>query len=363
MSGESSAGEKSHPATEKRLAEARREGDIPKSAEVTLAATYAVLFLTLWLFGAGMATTIAGSIMPLFDSVNSTRQGEMAELPWLDLRGAFAGLILPVAALLLAPFLAVLISLFGQRSFVLVPSRLMPKLNRISPLASIRNRFGATGIFEFLKSLTKLIFVGLIATALIGKDFDKIASASELGPQQFATQLIASLLSFLTGITILTLIVATVDIFWQRAAHQKRLRMSFEELRQEAKEGEGDPHMKAQRHRRAHEIATNRMMLDVPRADVIIVNPLHFAVALAWDRSNKSAPVCVAKGTDAIAARIREAATLAGVPMHRDPPTARSLHATVEIGHEIQPAQYRPVAAAIRFAEKMRKSARERQRV
>ena len=117
--------------------------------------------------------------------------------------------------------------------------------------------------------------------------------------------------------------------------------------------------MKSQRRQRAQAIAMNRMLADVPKADVIVVNPTHYAVALKWSRKSGRAPVCLAKGVDEAAARIREIAATAGVPIHSDPPTARALHASVETGQEIRPEHYAPVAAAIRFAESMRRRARE----
>ena len=135
--------------------------------------------------------------------------------------------------------------------------------------------------------------------------------------------------------------------------------MTHKELMDEFKEMEGDPHVKQERRQRGHEIATSRMMADVPTADVVIVNPTHYAVALKWDRTPGSAPVCVAKGVDEVAARIRATAEEAGVPIHSDPPTARALHATVDLGQEIAEEHYRAVAAAIRFADRMRKIARE----
>jgi len=135
-------------------------------------------------------------------------------------------------------------------------------------------------------------------------------------------------------------------------------RMSHQEMRDEIKQSEGDPYMKQSRRQRGYDIATNRMLVDVPKADVVIVNPSHYAVALRWDRSAGSAPRCVAKGTDEVAARIREVAMAAGVPIQRDPPTARALHASVAIGAEIRPEHYRAVAAAVRFAETMRARAR-----
>ena len=127
----------------------------------------------------------------------------------------------------------------------------------------------------------------------------------------------------------------------------------------ENKQSDGDPHAKSQRRQRGQEIALNQMLLDVGKADVILVNPTHYAVALKWQRGDRSAPICVAKGVDEIAARIREAAAVAGVPVHSDPPTARAVHASVKVGHPIRPEHYAAVAAAIRFAEAMRKRARK----
>jgi flagellar biosynthetic protein FlhB len=126
----------------------------------------------------------------------------------------------------------------------------------------------------------------------------------------------------------------------------------------EFKESEGDPHFKAARRQRAQEVATNRMLVDVARADVVVVNPTHYAVALRWDRGKGGAPVCVAKGVDEIARAIRERAAEHGIPIHSDPPTARAMFASVELGQEIRAEHFRAVAAAIRFADAMRRKAR-----
>ena len=134
--------------------------------------------------------------------------------------------------------------------------------------------------------------------------------------------------------------------------------MSRKELTDEAKNSDGDPAMKQQRRQKGIAIAMNQMMADVPDADVIIVNPTHYAVALKWDRMRGGAPECVAKGVDLVAAQIREVAQENGVPIHSDPPTARALFATVEIGDQIMRDHYKAVAAAIRFADRVRKAAR-----
>ncbi len=162
----------------------------------------------------------------------------------------------------------------------------------------------------------------------------------------------------MTGILIVTMLIAFIDFAWQRHDHLRRLRMSYQEIRDEAKETEGDPQLKARRRQRAVEVSKRQMMADVPKADVEIVNPVHVAVALKWSRKKGTAPVCVAKGVDEIALKIREIAGENGVPLHRDVACARALYEIVEIGDEIPPEHYRAVAAAIRFAEAMRRKAR-----
>jgi len=130
-------------------------------------------------------------------------------------------------------------------------------------------------------------------------------------------------------------------------------------MQDEFKDSEGDPHLKAARRQRAVDIAMKQMLAEVPKADVVIVNPTHYAVALKWSRGSGRAPVCVAKGTDEVAARIRTKATEAGVPIWSDPPCARAIHAQVKVGEEIDRSHFAAVAAAIRFAEKMRQKARQ----
>ncbi len=170
--------------------------------------------------------------------------------------------------------------------------------------------------------------------------------------------MVALVADFLKIVTVIALAIGGIDLLWQRAEHLRRNRMSHKELMDEHKQLEGDPHVKQQRRQRGQEIALNKMLADVPGADVVIVNPSHYAVALKWSRKPGSAPVCVAKGVDEIAARIREIASQSGVPIHRDPPTARALHAAVPIGEEIRPEHFAAVAVAIRFADEMSRKRR-----
>ena len=154
--------------------------------------------------------------------------------------------------------------------------------------------------------------------------------------------------------TAIAIVIAAIDLPWQQYDHARKLKMSYQDMKEETKRTEGDPMMKQSRQRRAREIANNQMMQEVPNADVVVVNPTHYAVALKWSREPGSAPKCVAKGVDEIAKRIREIAVENMVPIHSDPPTARALFATVEIDQEIDPEHYQAVAAAIRFADGLR---------
>jgi flagellar biosynthetic protein FlhB len=208
----------------------------------------------------------------------------------------------------------------------------------------------------------KLCVISAVLAIFLSREAEAILGLMHLSPGMITAELSRLLTGFLMVVLAVSLSIAAIDYVWQYFEHIRKNRMSHKELRDEAKESEGDPHLKGERRRRGMDIATNRMLADVPKADVVIVNPTHYAVALKWSRKKGAAPTCVAKGVDEVAARIREAAAEAGVPVHRDPPTARALHATVEIGREIGADHYKAVAAAIRFAERMRARARGKAR-
>ena len=265
-----------------------------------------------------------------------------------------------LAPVFLVPIVAVLLSLFAQQAVTFSGDKLRPKLSRLSILGNARQKFGPHGLVEFTKASVKLAAIAVALFLYLGSDLDRMVGAATAEPQVIGRMLVESLMVLLVITCLIAVAIAGVDVVWQRFDHMRRLRMSYQDLREETKQSEGDPYMKAQRRSRAEAIATNRMLLDVPKADVVIVNPTHYAVALKWSRTRGSAPVCVAKGEGELALRIREIAATARIPVHEDPPTARALHATVAIGREIAPEHYRAVAAAIRFADRMRKAARAR---
>lgn len=354
---EDDSGEKPHDPTAKRLEEARKKGQIPRSQDLTTSAAYLGLLLALLLFGPASIERLGSATLILIDQPD-----RLAALFFGGssgpLGGLFAQIAIGLAPWFLFPAVGAILSIIVQRSFAVTGENLRPKLSRISPLSNAGQKFGRGGLFEFAKSTLKLVVIAIVLGFFLSRESEAILGLLHLSPGMVTVELGRMIAGFLAVVVVVTLAIAGIDYVWQYFEHIRRNRMSHKELVDETKESEGDPHMKGERRRRGMDIATNRMLEDVPKADVIIVNPTHYAVALKWNREKGTAPVCVAKGVDEIAARIREAASEAGVPIHRDPPTARALHATVEIDDEIHPDHYRAVAAAIRFAEKMRARAK-----
>ena len=358
MSEEDSA-EKEHDASAKRLEQARKDGDIPRSTDLLTAASTAGFVAAFAGFGAWAIQKTGSAGMVLFDQADSLSRAVStgAAGPVGGIIFAFAA---PLGATLLVPTAAVLLVLLVTRGCVFAPAKLAPKLSRISPVATAKQKFGVEGMAEFLKSTVKLGLVSWILYAFLANRAEDVLASVYLEPRLASALLGRLTLEFLVIILLVTLALGAADYLWQRHLHLQRNRMSRKEMMDEFKESEGDPHMKASRRQRAQEVATNRMLSDVAKADVILVNPTHYAVALRWDRAKGRAPILVAKGTDEIAARIRERAAEHGVPIHSDPPATRSINASVDLGQEVRPEDYRAVAAAIRFADAMRKRARIR---
>ncbi|WP_323036585.1 flagellar type III secretion system protein FlhB [Pararhodobacter sp.] len=359
MSGDDSDAERPHEATERKLQEARKRGEIPRTADITAAAA-AIGILSLALLPGGWVPTRIGAI----GQGLLTRPEDFATV-LLGGGTAFAGTLLGQIGLALAPVavvpgVLVIAVLFAVKGLVFAPEKLSPKLSRVSPLSNAKNKFGPSGLMEFAKSATKLCIYGTILWFFLLARMPELLAGLSQSPGPLSALMMRLIAEFMAIVVLVMVLIGVLDYLWQVFDHKRRQRMSHQELREDHKAAEGDPHAKQQRRQRGHDIATNKMLKDVPKASVVVVNPTHYAVALAWEANSAGAPVCVAKGTDEIAARIREIAKESGVPIHSDPPTARALFAATRIGDEIAPDHYQAVAAAIRFAEHMRALARKR---
>lgn len=351
--------EKSYEATPKRMEDARRKGDIPRSNDLQTASAYLGLTLAIYLLGSAAATRLGNVLLPFLD-----RPRELADAFLSPGIRGIAGSVMAevsfaVVSIVALPAGLILVLLFAQRAVVLAPSKIKPKLSRISPVQNAKQKYGVQGLVEFLKSAVKLVAVGAVTLLVLISEADRLTQYVQLDARSLPLLLQRQLLSILSGVLALALLIGLADLMWQRHSWRRKLRMSHQEMRDESRSSEGDPQLRQSRRDRARELANNRMLHDVPKADVVIANPTHYAVALKWSREPGTAPVCLAKGVDEVAMRIRRKAEDHGVPVHVDPPTARAVHATVEIGQAIPQEHYKAVAAAIVFADRMRGRVRD----
>ncbi|PJI86115.1 flagellar biosynthetic protein FlhB [Yoonia maricola] len=357
MSGQEEDSDKQYEPSQKKLDDARKKGEIARSADLTTAAAYGGLLIVMLTIGPVALIDLSTAMSVLLEQSNDLSSAVFAG-GGIALHGGILGEILwGLAPWFALPAALAIVSVTLQRGFLFTASKVAPKLNRVSPISGVKNKFGRQGLFEFAKSSTKLtIYCVILGFFLVGQ-IERIIGSMQLPPRLIIVELGRMLVALMVIVLLVSLVLGAVDYLWQRAEHTRKNRMSRKEMMDELKQAEGDPFIKQQRRQRGHDIATNKMLADVPTADVVIVNPTHYAIALKWDRSAAMAPICVAKGVDEIAGRIREIAAENAVPLHSDPPTARALHAEVALGQEISQDHYRAVAAAIRFAEEIRKKA------
>ncbi|MCQ8184914.1 EscU/YscU/HrcU family type III secretion system export apparatus switch protein [Parvularcula maris] len=346
----SDAADKVVEASPDKKARAKKKGDVESSQELVTAA--ALLGLLLGLFASvPFAQSLASELKILLLRPEGAGAAVLFEgLGWRFIR---AGLffVLPLAVF---PAAATLIALAVQDAIVFAPQRIAPKLDKVSPIKGAGKKFGPQALLEFVKSMVKVVALSSVGVTALVFEAGRISRAFAAPPIALPQLLLRELLVMLAIGVAITGAAALIDLPLVRAQREKRLKMSRQEAADEQKEQEGDAGLKAQRRKRAEAIALHQMMQEIKTADVVMTNPTHYAVALKWDRTGGELPRCVAKGVDEIALRLRSAAFDAGVPIKEDPPAARALYASVEMGDPVKPEHFQAVAAAIRFADRMR---------
>lgn len=333
--------------TAKRLEQARENGDVVKSSEVTTFILLGGGTLAIAMFGKYVALSL-GKTLSLFlqqpDSMNVDGPGLVAIMR----------LLLPQLAMTLAPFFAVMIAA-GLAGHVLQSrpgfsfDRIAPDLSKVSPLAGFKRLFGAEGWINLVKGLAKMAVVGLAIWTQLWPErggLEAILSQSTAAVMSDMSRLLFKVL--MASLSALA-VIAVLDYFWQRMRFLARNRMSKQEIKEEYRQNEGDPHIKAKIRQLRHERAKKRMIAAVPQATVVIMNPTHYAVALKYESGKMLAPVCVAKGLDALALKIRAVAEENDVPVVENPPLARALHAAVEIDDPVPPEHFKAVAQVIGY--------------
>lgn len=352
---EQSAQERNLPPSAKRLQDARREGQVPRSrylAHLLVLGGAAALFPALAAPMLAAARNLVARGLS-FDATLATDAARMTErLAELAAAGLLA--VLPfIAAMLLAALAAPLV----VGGWIFAPQLAKPKLERLSPIKGFGRMFSAPALMELAKVMLVALLLGLIGTWYVTSQLDRFAGlAGESLPVALAHFGWLALAAF--ALLAATLAVASaIDVPFQLFHHRKQLRMTLQEARQDEKETQGDPHVKARIRSAQRAMARKRMMAAVPKADVVVTNPTHFAVALKYAAGRHRAPVVVAKGADAVAERIKALARASGVPQLEAPSLARALYRHVDIGDEIPAALYTAVAQVLAYVYQLKRYA------
>jgi flagellar biosynthetic protein FlhB len=347
MADDKDAADKTEEPTGRRLSEATEKGQIPRSQEVNHWFMLGGLCLVLMMFAGSMGRSMVTSLMPFLERPHEFAvEGSAMTALLFDASMAAAAVMAP--AILIA-VIAALGAGFLQHPPVIATERLKPQLSKISPIAGIKRIFSRTGFAEFLKGIFKVSIVSAVGFGILWPDVVRLGSLVALEPLGAVVVARDEILKLLGGVLAVLALIAIADVVFQQFEHRRRLRMSRQEVKDEHKQTEGDPQIKARIRSVRQERARKRMMAAVPTATVVVTNPTHFAVALKYDGDKMEAPVVVAKGTDHLALRIRELATESEVPIVENPPLARALYAACDVDDEIPVEQYKAVAEIIGF--------------
>jgi flagellar biosynthetic protein FlhB len=349
--------ERTEQPTPKRLEEARKKGQIPRSTELSAAAVILTVGGGLHFLGGYMGTRLHGLMSTSLTLTREQSVDESLMVPTMMTEAAHA--LLACAPILGLTLVAALVSPMLLGGWNLSFEALVPQFSRLNPASGFGRMFSTRSGVDLAKAFAKFILLALVAVLLL-----KQKSGELMGLGMEPTQAAIAHAISLSGYALLMLagtlgLIAAIDVPWQLFQHHRQLRMTREEIREEMKESEGSPEIKGRIRRVQSEIARRRMMQEVPKADVVIVNPTHFAVALRYDEKRMRAPVVVAKGADIIAARIREVATENLVPIFEAPPLARALFKSVELGGEIPASLYVAVAQVLTYIYQLKTARRD----
>ncbi len=352
--GDQNDSDRSQDPTQKRLEEAHKRGDVVKSQEVST-----------WFIIAGATLVLAAFSTGMGSGLNTTFRGIVANAHQIPVDGngllSLSGRLgVEVLAAVAIPFLLLALAAVAGNMIQHLPvwssEPLKPKLSKISPVAGIKRLFSMQALANFVKGVIKIAVLGAVMVALLWPQrqrLDGLVSTDIRGALGITRTLALELLGAVVAILA---VVAAADYLFQYRKWYERQKMSMRELKEEFKQSDGDPMIKGKIRQIRMARMRRRMMTQVPKASVVITNPTHYAIALQYNRG-MNAPICLAKGTDLIALKIKSVAQEHDIPVVENPPLARALHATVEIDEEIPEEHYKAVAEIIGYVMKLRRSA------
>ena len=356
MAEDSDPESKTEEATQRKLDDARKKGDVAKSPDVAAAMSLAGATAVLLIGGGYFSQQMAEDMLPFLAEPHAMIGGLQAGAGVeIGMRAVWA--VTPfLAALMLAVIIGGVGGNLAQSGFLFTAEKIKPKWSAVSPLSGFKRIFGPDGIVQFIKTFLKLVAIGAVCWWVLkphAREFENLAAMSPAMILPFARDLAGSLM---IAALIFLGFTAGADFIWQKFRFAKRMRMTKEEMKEDFKQSEGDPHVKAKLRQIRMQRSRQRMMQAVPTSTVIITNPTHYSVALRYEPDQgDGAPVCVAKGVDALALRIRELAREHNVPIVENVPLARALYAAVEIDDVIPREHFEAAAKVIGFVMQGRK--------
>lgn len=346
-------GEKTEPATDKKLQDARKEGQVAKSKEIANGLGLLSLFLVLKFYVGTMGTRFLEMFQGVYNNIPGILTFWGGNMPQADMRRLFnqmmLNVLLTILPIMLIAFVVAFVSDVAQVKWKVTGKPLQPKLSKLNPLKGFKKIFSANSLVELIKSLLKIGLIIYITYSFLKGKQPVLLSLYNMTLMQ-ALSLAAEMVTDL-GIRIAAvyMIIALADYIYQKFKFSQDMKMTKQEIKDEFKQSEGDPQIKGRIRQKMQEASRRRMMQDLPRADVVITNPTHFAVAILYDPDVADAPLVLAKGSDHLAARIKDVARENHIEIVENKPLARMLYANVEVGQAVPPELYQAVAEVLAF--------------
>jgi flagellar biosynthetic protein FlhB len=349
-------GDRTEEASARRLSEARERGQVARSTDFSAAIILAAAVTLLWFLAGGVFSGMADLLRHgLSDQSLGLTPDTGAIIPELTLVMAqMARHVVPFMVIIAAVALAGAIYQVGWH---VSATPLEPKWSRLNVVTGFKNLLGKRALVKGGLDLLKFVIVGSAVYFIISDEYESIAAVVNLDLAAGVMLSLDIIMRIVIWILVILIILGIIDLIYQQARFKKDLRMTKQEVKDERKSSEGDMEVKARRMKIARQIAMQRLALDVPKADVIVTNPTHFAVALKYDAGSMRAPKVLAKGADYLALRMRYIATSAGVPIVERPPLARALYQNIEVGKEIFPEHYEAVAEVLAYVYRLERRA------
>ncbi len=344
--------QRTEDATPKKLEEARKRGQVPMSKEANTWIMLMIATVVIAVFVPDLSARIVDLMQRFIDqSWQINGSPGLAKVLMRITIDVFVILAIPLAVL----FVAAIAGPFAQVGPLFSPEAVSMKLDKVSPVQGFKRLFSQKSLFEFVKGIIKVLVIGFVSIYALKPYFNGIEHVIDLPIPQLMEEMMEMFLKLMVAILTILFLLAGLDLLYQRYTHMMQMRMSRQEIRDEYKQSEGDPHVRSKLRQLRMERARKRMMHNVPNSTVVVTNPTHFAVALKYEPDEMEAPICVAKGQDLVALRIREIAAEHGVVIVENPPLARTLFKVLDIDDVIPPEHYKAVAEVISYVFRTRK--------